>query len=260
MRPRLPAIATLALTLLLGACQSAKVLVPPNLRPTEDPAKTLEQARQNLQQATPCCTSFADFSYANLLPWRPKAFTLGQGGPVVNLNGTHSYFLAFRLPTDVKLPYEIALKAELNGRWLHASYLFAPTVVVLDEAFQPLDHRDVTLCEYMGWSDKSSGAFGRYRIDNPKARYLVIYSSAAQQGGSTYWEQSPAVFSVDSPVVAPTQSSFRIPHGPDGTLWVGLMNHSFRKAVDNAICDKATQGDGILNTLRTALPLPWSGS
>jgi hypothetical protein len=56
-----------------------------------------------------------------------------------------------------------------------------------------------------------------------------------------------------------SNGSFRIPHGPDGTIWVGLMNESYQKAVDNAICDKAPQGKGVLNTLRTALPTHWSG-
>jgi hypothetical protein len=154
----------------------------------------------------------------------------------------------------------VALKADLNGRWLHASYLFAPTVVVLDEAFQPIDTRDVQLCEYMGWSEQSSGAFGSVSVDSDKARYLVVYSSGKQQTGDTYWEQSPATFSADAPVQMNSQGSFRIPHGPDGTLWVGLMTHSFQKAVDNAVCGKPSQGNGVLDTLRGTLPVPWSRS
>jgi len=52
----------------------------------------------------------------------------------------------------------------------------------------------------------------------------------------------------------------QVPHGPDGTLWVGMMNTTYAKAVDNAICKKPQEGDGVLNTLRTALPLPWNGN
>jgi len=54
--------------------------------------------------------------------------------------------------------------------------------------------------------------------------------------------------------------SFSVPHGPDGTIWVGMMNNTYAKAVDNAICKKPQEGDGVLNTLRTALPLPWSSN
>ncbi|HZX71670.1 MAG TPA: MalM family protein [Rhodanobacter sp.] len=233
-------------------------LVPPNLRaPSENPADTLKLARQRLQQATPCCSSFADFSYRSLLPWQPQKFTLGSASMVANLNGTRSYFLAFRLPTEVKLPYRVALKSELNGRWLHASYLFAPTVVLLDDGFQPIRSDDITLCEHMGWTNDTTGAFGSLTVDSKKARYLLLYSSAKQQSGKTYWEQSPASLTSSTAATLKMNStgSFSIPHGPDGSLWIGLMNSAYKNAVDSAVCGKTPGGDGLLNEL----PLPWSG-
>ena len=262
MSHRLPVLAAALITVaLLGGCQTAKVLIPPNLRPpAEDDGAALKLAEQRLQQATPCCSSFADFSYQTMLPWQPQKFTLGSASMVANLDGTHSYFLAFRLPTHVKLPYRIALKAELNGRWLHASYLFAPTVVVLDDGFQPIGREDIGLCEHMGWSDETTGAFGSLSVTSDKARYLLVYSSAAQQAGKTYWEQSPAAFSTKATLNMNSTGSFSVPHGPDGVLWIGMMNTTYAKAVDNAICGKPAKGDGVLNTLRTSLPLPWSSA
>jgi hypothetical protein len=244
----------------LAGCHSAKVLIPPNLRPAEDNTAARKQAIEQLQQATPCCSSFADFSYQTRLPWQPQRFTLGGGGMVANLDGAHSYFLAFRLPGDAKLPYRIAVKAELNGRWLHSSYLFAPTLVLLDDGFQPIARKDIVLCEHMGWGSETTGAFGSLTVDQPQARYLLVYSSAAQQSGATYWEQSPAAFSSKATLQMNSTGSFKVPHGPDGTLWVGMMNSTYAKAVDNAICKKQTEGDGVLNTLRTVLPaVPWVG-
>jgi hypothetical protein len=38
-----------------------------------------------------------------------------------------------------------------------------------------------------------------------------------------------------------------------------MMNKTYASAVDKAICNKPEQGDGLLQTLRTSLPLPWSG-
>lgn len=252
-------LVVIMLCAVLAACHSAKDFVPPNLRAPTDTGDALVAAKQRLQDATPCCTSFADFSYRMPLPWRPKEFELGANSPVANLNGVRSYFLAFKLPTDVALPYRIAVKSELQGRWLHSSYLFAPTTVVLDEAFQPVDSKDVPLCEYMGWSKATTGAFGSATIDNPKARYLVIYSSADQQSGATYWEQSPAAFSAESPVNMTSKGSFKIPHGPDGTVWVGLMNDTYKTAVDEAVCGEPPKGDGLLKTISTALPTHWIG-
>lgn len=253
-------IGLLALGALLGGCHATNALIPPNLRPpTEDSGESLKLARQQLQQATPCCSNFADFSYQNMLPWHPRKFSIGSGSMVANLDGAQSYFLAFRLPENSRLPYRVALKSELTGRWLHSSYLFAPTVVVLDEGFQPIRSEDIDLCEHMGWSDETTGAFGSITISSDKARYLLVYSSAKQQAGSTYWEQSPAsIPTTISPATLKMTSagSFGIAHGPDGTLWVGMMNSTYAKALDNAICHKPAKGDGVLN----ALPIPWGRS
>jgi maltose operon periplasmic protein len=254
-------VAALALTVLLGGCHTAKNFIPPNLRPpSEDSGDNLKQAVKQLQDASPCCSSFADFSYENMLPWQPQKYVMGVGSMVANLNGAHSYFLAFRLPENVKLPYRVAVKSELNGRWLHQAYLFAPTIVQLDDGFQPISSDDLGLCEHMGWSDETTGAFSSFTVTSPKARYLLVYSSAAQQNGKTYWEQSPV--SVNNTSAASLQmnstGSFSVPHGPDGAVWVGMMNKTYAKAVESAICKKATAGDGLLNTLRTSLPIPWT--
>jgi hypothetical protein len=261
MRYRLiTATALFALTVLASGCHSVKALVPPNLRPPESTNGSLDQAKQALQQATPCCTTFADFSYQDALPWQPKKFALGPGSMVANLNGDRSYFLSFSLPRESQLPYRVAVKSELNGRWLRASYLFAPTLVVLDEAFQPIDSKDVSLCEHMGWTDATTGAFGSVDITDKRARYLVLYSSAKQQSGSTYWEQSPAAFSAEAPVKMAAAGTFKVPHGPDGTVWIGMMDKTYQDAVNNAICAKPEQGNGVLSTLREALPLPGIGN
>jgi len=236
-----------------------KAFVPPNLRAPENADAGLNQAKQALQQATPCCTTFADFSFQNALPWQPKKFQLGPGSMVANLNGDRSYFLSFSLPRESQVPYRVAVKSELNGRWLRASYLFAPTVVVLDDAFQPIDSKDLSLCEHMGWTDESSGAFGSVDITDKRARYLVLYSSAKQQAGNTYWEQSPAAFSAEAPVKMAAAGSFKVPHGPDGTVWIGMMDKTFQDALNNAICAKPEQGNGVLSTLRDALPIPGLG-
>jgi maltose operon periplasmic protein len=262
MRFRL--LLTLAVTLLLGACHSVKLPTLPNILPQGTPTKTLADAKKELDQATPCCTSFADFSFQNQLPWTPQQFVLGNGTPVAAINGVHSYFLSFKLPADAKLPYKIALKSELNGRSVGSgSYLFAPTVALLNDAFQPIDTQDVKLCEYMGWSNSTSGAFGSVEVTDNRARYVVVYSSGKQQSDNTYWEQSASTFSTTStttPAAVTMGGSYKIQHGPDGTVWVGMMDKTYAEAVNKAVCGKAPQGDGVLHTLRSDIPahLSWS--
>jgi hypothetical protein len=53
--------------------------------------------------------------------------------------------------------------------------------------------------------------------------------------------------------------SFKVPHGPDGTVWIGMMDKTYQGAVDNAICSKPTQGEGVLSTLRDSIPFPVIG-
>lgn len=254
------------MTVLLGACQSVKLPLPlpTKLLPSGPPPKTLADAKKALEQATPCCTSFADFSYQNQLPWRPQQFVLGNGSQVAAINGVRSYFLSFSLPADAKMPYKIAVKSEITGRSvMGSSYLFAPTVVQLNDAFQPIDSQDVKLCEYMGWTNSDSGAFGSVTVTDKRARYVVVYSSGKQQSDNTYWEQSGSTFSTSSsstPAAVTTGGSYKIPHGPDGTIWVGMIDKSYSEAVNKAVCGKAPPGDGVLHTLRTDIPahLSWS--
>lgn len=255
---------TLAATLLLGACHSVKLPSLPNILPEGPPTKSLADARKELDQATPCCTSFADFSFQNQLPWTPQQYVLGNGSQVAAINGTHSYFISFKLPADAKLPYKIAVKSELTGRSAGSgSYLFAPTVVQLNDAFQPIDTQDVKLCEYMGWSSRDSGAFGSVTVTDKRARYVVVYSSSKQQTDNTYWEQSASTFSTSStnaPAAVTMGGSYKIEHGPDGTVWVGMMDRSYAEAVNKAVCGKAPAGDGVLHTIRNDIPshLSWS--
>lgn len=239
-----------AALVLLGACRS---IVPPNFRPPENPSGGVMAARKALDDATSCCNSYADLSYQDMLPWQPQRFELNKDSPVAVLDGDRSYFLAFRLPQGAQLPYTIAMKSELSGRWLSSSYLFAPTVVVLDDAFQPLVSEDIGLCEYIGWTSETTGAFGKMEVKDPRARYLVVYSSAKQQKGQTYWEQSPTTFSAEAPVKMNSAGSFKIQHGPDGVLYVGMENSTYKRAIQNAVCSKAQQGDGVINTLRNVV-------
>ncbi len=241
---------------MLAACGSSPLK---SGHPGAEETASLNQAREALAVADVCCTNFSQFDFSATLPDHPKRFHFNRELPVADFGGSRSWFLAFKLPDDIDFPYELLFKSKLNGRWLHHSYLFAPSVVVLDAGFSPLRIKDIQLCEYMGWTQATSGAFGHFTIKNPQARYLVVYTSGDQLRSNTYWEQSPTAFSTTSPVQMAASGSFQIPHGPNGEVYVGKLTDKFRKSVNDAICHKPDpdQGDGVLNTLRkvfTAAP------
>ncbi len=246
---RLTFIAILVV-LALSACGAH---APSRKAPADPDSRAARLAR--LQAAEPCCTRFDQFDFERELPARPKRFKVQEGLPVADFNGTRSYFLSFRLPTRQSLPYRIVLKSEMNGRWLHRSYLFAPSVVILDGAYRPLQTLDVKQCEYIGWSSSTTGALGSITIDSPRARYLVVYTSGEQLAGSTYWEQSPTAFSADAPVKMAASGSFHISHGPNGALYVGVMTPRYARASAEAICAKRDPASrtGALSTLRSLI-------
>lgn len=257
--PTLNRFVVIVSSLLLAACASTAFKQAPKTASSHG-SLSRKDAIAKLDKTEVCCGSFADFKFDHELPDRPKPFHIGPGQPVANFSGTHSYFLAFKLPQGHKLPYRILLKSELGGgHWLHSSYLFAPSTVLLDASYRPVKIKDVQLCEYMGWTNATSGAFGSITVNSPQARYLVVYSSGNQLDGSTYWEQSSTSFSAQNPVAMAANGSFQIPHGPTGTVYVGLVTKRYRNALSESICGKQKQsGNGVLSTLRS-LVNPGSG-
>lgn len=228
----------LILPLLLAGCASSPLQTDHPSGAAE--AMNLAHARQALSKADLCCTQFSQFDFSKDLPHQLQYFSIGPKRPVADFGGSRSWFLAFRLPQDHSPPYDILFKSTLAGHWLHHSYLFAPSVVVLDAAYRPLKIKDVQLCEYIGWTSDTSGAFGHVTISKPAARYLVVYTSGRQLSGNTYWEQSPTAFSAEDPVKMVSKGSFNIPHGPNGVLYVGKLTAAYHGVVANAICGNTT--------------------
>ena len=204
------------------------------------PPPSRDDALKQLQADAPCCKSWSELPFHHALPNSPHDFVFEADSPVADLDGQRTHYLTFVLPA-YQGPYRVLFRARPSARHLGSSYLFAPTATLLDPQFKPLRSEDVKLCEYIGWRPGLSGAFGSFTVDDAHAKYLVITTSAAQLKTSTYWEQSPAGFSSGVPSPA-ASGSFAIPHGPDGELAVGKLTHSYRSAVDDAICAAPKQG------------------
>jgi hypothetical protein len=247
-RPPRIACALAAVTLLAGCAHAVKLplanVALPALAATPPPSR--DQAIKQLQSHKPCCEAWNELPFKNALPEKPKDFVFDANSPVADIGGQRTHFLTFVLPEFDK-PYRVLLKAEPSARHLQSSYLFAPTVTVLDAQFNPLRSEDVKLCEYIGWRPALSGAFGSFGVDDSQAKYLVITTSDAQLKASTYWEQSPAGFTSDVFSSPASSGSFSIPHGPDGPLSVGLLTSKYQGAVDDAICKKPQGGSGLLS-------------
>lgn len=224
----------LILAALLSACAHAPLT-------SSAPPPSRDDALKQLQADTPCCKAWSELPFHHPLPKEPHDYLFEASSPVAELDGQRTHYLTFILPAFHK-SYRVLFRARPSARHLGSSYLFAPTATLLDAQFQPLRSEDVKLCEYIGWRPSLSGAFGSFAVDDARAKYLVITTSAAQLKDSTYWEQSPAGFSAGAFSPPASSGSFTIPHGPDGELAVGKLTHSYRNAVENALCARPQRG------------------
>lgn len=261
--PRLQKLAScILLAVLLAGCGHA-VRLPLLGTLDNQPPPSRASALQDLKTATPCCHAWADLPFYDELPARPHKFVVDKYSPVADLDGQRTHFLAFVLP-KFKQPYKVVFQAHPSARHLGNSFLFAPTVTLLNANYQPVSTTDVSLCVYINWRPSMSGGFGAVTIDNPNARYLVVTTSPKQLAATTYWAQSPTSFSnINVPTVsamasikpaAPvTSGSFMVPHGPEGTLHLGKMTPAYAGAVNNGLCGKPPSGAGLLPKLKHAL-------
>ncbi len=252
----------MGLVFLLTAC-SHVVRLPLLGAIDNTPPRSREAAIQELKDATPCCHDWADLPFHETLPDEPREFMLDKFSPVADIEGDRTHFLTFVLP-KYKKPYRVVFQTQPSARHLGNSFLLAPTVTLLNANYQPLSSTDVSLCVYINWRPSMSGGFGAVKVDNPNAQYLVVTTSQKQLTSTTYWAQSPTSFSninVPSgsafasikPAAPVTSGSFDVPHGPEGTLYLGRMTPAYESAVDNGLCGKPSVGAGLLPELRNAL-------
>ncbi len=253
-----------ATVLLLGGCSHAtKLPLISSLNLDATPPPSRAAALELLDKATPCCHAWGDLPFHDALPDEPRAFTLDKFSPVADLDGGRTHFLTFVLP-KYKKPYRVVFQAQPSARHLGNSFLLAPTVTLLNADYQPLSSADVSLCVYINWRPSMSGGFGAVTVDNPNAQYLVVTTSKEQLAATTYWAQSPTSFSninvPDASALAAIKSSapvskgaFKVPHGSEGTLYLGKMTPAYASAVANGLCGKPSAGPGLLPQLKHTL-------
>ncbi|MBS0432487.1 MAG: hypothetical protein JSS21_08820 [Proteobacteria bacterium] len=246
----------LQIALLVACAHSVKVpltpvtLALPSLSAPPPPSR--DDALKQLQATTPCCRGWSELPFQRALPDEPQDFAFDRFSPVLELDGQRTHFLAFVLP-GFKRSYRLLFKAQPSARHLQSSYLFAPTLTVLDAQFQPLRSEDLKLCEYIGWRPALSGAFGSFAIDDKQAKYVVITSSPTQLKATTYWEQSPAGFSAAAGPDPATRGNFSIPHGPNGAFSFGRLTPQYESAVQNGLCGKPKKNAGLLPQWRQSI-------
>ncbi|MCI0509754.1 maltose operon protein [Chromohalobacter marismortui] len=194
LRPFAALLSGLALTSLAGcASLSSSNAAPP-------PA---EYGQQALAQAEDCCASLAALPFQTLDAERTQPLRLNTNAPVHRFEDGKSFFQAFALPRDAgPLSFELT-STIVDGQ------VFAPTVLVLNEDFQPTQRIASDKFRYQGPSGFAPARLtATFNITpGPEAAYLVVYSNETARQGTTQYESAEKVYA--------RVRGLALPPGPD---------------------------------------------
>jgi hypothetical protein len=211
------AIALIILLLLLSSC-AAMV--------------TYGTAVDSFRNATPCCTSMAQFKYDPLPSDEPVSFRLDENSDSFVFPSGKSYFKAFRLPNK-EIPYRIHVKSFALGETIDKAHIFYPQIALLDDRFSVCKLSDLGdfVLKKAGIKETASVSWGLLRlklegamqVDKPDARYLVIYTTKELM----IKRRSEYTTKRIVPIAVPYNSGALIAGVPMGEKYVTIPNSPF---------------------------------
>jgi len=158
------------------------------------------------------------------------SFNLDASSKAYNFQTGKSYFKAFRLPGKA-LPYRIRISSFALGDVIKRAHIFYPQIALLDDRFNIIRQSalgDFTLIkagmsETLGLPVKLEGDFV---IDDPNARYLVIFTTHEQMRATTPYETfkvAPVILPGVVTAVPTGKEEIEIPHSPFGLLQLQII-------------------------------------
>jgi hypothetical protein len=192
---------------------------------------TYQTAVDSFMDATPCCTSMAEFKYDPLSSDEPITFRLDENSDSFVFPSGKSYFKAFRLPNK-EILYRIHVKSFVLGDSKYAAHIFYPQIALLDDRFTVCklsDPGDFTL-KKAGIKETASESWwlmrikleGSIRVDIPDAGYLVIYTTK-----ELLRKTSQYMAKQIQPLPIPIPGGVLIGAVPAGELPVAIPNSPF---------------------------------
>jgi maltose operon protein len=177
------------------------------------------QIRMDLNAKMSCCVSLAQMDYQpTSKPGQLDVF-ISSESQVYDFSSGKSYFEAIQLPKS-----EGDLTITLSSVILSSAFI--PSVLVLDSAFQPIRQIGADQIRYAKASLLNGDRyFGQFTLsENDKARYLVIYTTAAAMNGETILEplSAEALESGSAQVAQRVYANKPIPHSPIGVVRLAL--------------------------------------
>lgn len=174
-----------------------------------------------------CCERFSDMPYEKLSLKEDATFAIDEKSPVYEFKTGKSFFKAFELPCSEQ-PYSISLRSYLTGFDYRTSYIFVPSVVLLNENFQIIRVIDQAHFEFAmpGFAEgQNFNAMLEGFIDvvsqGAKERYMIIYMDRTLWGKKvTMYRQTtiPIFISSIMATVPAGRKAFQVPASPVGRI------------------------------------------
>lgn len=193
-----------------------------------------ETAVDSLRNAPGCCESNAQFSYEPLVEGEGVRFPLDASSDAFDFPSGKSYFKAFRLPASA-LPYRIRVTSFALGEHIRNAHVFYPQIALLDEGFTVIRQSapgdfamrkaglGETAAETWGLPVKIEGSV---LVDNPRAKYLVVYTTEERLRSATAYATMRIVPIILPGVVTALpagREQVLIRHSPFGLLHVEVV-------------------------------------
>ncbi|WP_110707464.1 MalM family protein [Salinicola sp. CR57] len=180
----------------------------------QSPTIPAQQGQQALASAPDCCTSLARLPYRPISAQETLTLDFTPQAPVHDFGDGKSFFQAFALPRN-NGPVAISVTSPIRD-----GQLFAPTLLVLDAAFQPVRQvpsDSLRVRRPTGFS--SARLEGQFSLTpGPDAQYLVIYSSEQDRRATTSYESEAKAYARVRGLAEPPGPDPRAVHAATGTL------------------------------------------
>lgn len=131
--------------------------------------------RHDLATRSVCCATFTEMKFSQLGTDEVDV-SLGSGSPIFTFDEGKSYFAAFKLPDNDRVP-GLMFRSYLSGTFFPDVSVFMPSFVFLDASRKPISvASDVQM--HKGGENMWSGIFytGEVRIP-ATAEYVVVYTT-----------------------------------------------------------------------------------
>lgn len=201
-----------------------------------------KKAVDSLKASAPCCRSVAEFKYDPFPPAGVANFKIDEASPAFEFPTGKSFFKAFALP-ERSTHYRLLIKSFALGQDEYAAHIFFPQLAVLDGRFRVLRQSDpadfrvgrsgLVETASASWNVLRIKVEGSVLIDDPRARYVVVYTTYDLLSGGSLFD---ALARVPVPVglgkFVPIPVGFEevgVRHSPFGVLQLNIVGDQPRR-------------------------------